>query len=169
MAISGSLIRFLRDSFRLEWDGIHGAPHWARVRDNGLRLAKTTGADVQVVEYFALLHDSCRRNDGHDPDHGPRAAALAKTIRSPHIQLGVNAFDLLVEALETHTGGTTHDNVTIATCWDSDRLDLGRVDIVPDPKYLVTSSARDQDMIHWAWKRSIIWRERYLQKRVRSG
>ena len=54
------LIPFLRARFRLDWQGIHGSPHWARVRENGLRLAARTGADERVVELFAFLHDSCR-------------------------------------------------------------------------------------------------------------
>ncbi len=32
-------------------------------------------------------------------------------------------------------------------CWDSDRLDLGRVDVVPDPDYLCTDYARRPDVI----------------------
>jgi hypothetical protein len=29
----------IRNQFALNWRGLHGAPHWARVRQNGLRLA----------------------------------------------------------------------------------------------------------------------------------
>lgn len=35
-----------------------------RVRTNGLRLACDNGANPRIVEYFAFLHDVCRRNDG---------------------------------------------------------------------------------------------------------
>ncbi|MCA9790206.1 MAG: hypothetical protein KC910_00365 [Candidatus Eremiobacteraeota bacterium] len=31
---------------------------------------------------------------------------------------------------------------TIATCWDSDRLDLDRVGVDPDPAFLSTAAAR---------------------------
>ncbi|MCL1979565.1 MAG: hypothetical protein FWG62_00615, partial [Proteobacteria bacterium] len=55
--------------------GLHGLSHWARVYDNGLRLAAETGADRQVVALFALFHDSRRLTEQADPDHGPRGAA----------------------------------------------------------------------------------------------
>ena len=35
-----------------------------------------------------------------------------------------------------HSGGQVSEDATIQTCWDSDRLDLGRVGIFPSPKYL---------------------------------
>lgn len=49
------LIHTIRKQFALNWKGLHGAPHWARVRENGLRLAETTGANRDVVELFAFL------------------------------------------------------------------------------------------------------------------
>jgi uncharacterized protein len=165
VAISSELIAFLRKMFRLELDGIHGAAHWSRVRDNGVRLATETGASVQVVEYFSFLHDSCRRNDGRDPEHGPRAAHLAKAIRARYIALDNAEFELLLQALEGHTHGTKSAEITVATCWDADRLDLGRVDIVPDPRYLLTDVGRQPDFIDWAWRRSVLWRENYLVRK----
>ena len=73
------LIAHLRKHFALDWQGIHGAPHWARVRANGLRLAEITGAHQAVVELFAFLHDSCRLDEYEDPGHGGRAAAWPAT------------------------------------------------------------------------------------------
>jgi uncharacterized protein len=35
---------FLRAEFQLDWRGIHGVPHWARVRHNGLQIAQRNGA-----------------------------------------------------------------------------------------------------------------------------
>ncbi len=65
--IGKELIRTIRERFALQWDGIHGAPHWERVRDNEVRLAESTGAKIEVIEIFAWLHDSRRRNDSRDP------------------------------------------------------------------------------------------------------
>jgi len=75
-SIPQPLITLLRSRFRLDWHGIHGAPHWARVRRNGLLLAERSapGASTRVIELFAFLHDSCRHDDGYDPLHGQRAA-----------------------------------------------------------------------------------------------
>lgn len=66
--ITPDLLAAIRDQYRLHWGGIHGIHHWERVRDNGRRLAASTGADDVVVEYFAALHDACRWNDNHDPE-----------------------------------------------------------------------------------------------------
>ncbi len=89
-------------------------------------------------------------------------------IREEHITLDDRDFDLLVWALEGHTSGTETDEITVATCWDSDRLDLGRVDIVPNPRYLLTEPARHPDTIDRAWRRSIAWREKYLERKWRT-
>ena len=46
-------------------------------------------------------------------------------------------------------------DATVLTCWDADRLDLGRVGIRPDPKYLCTPAARDPEMLASAYLRSL--------------
>ena len=33
------VLRLVREQFQLDWQGIHGVPHWARVRWNGLNMA----------------------------------------------------------------------------------------------------------------------------------
>ncbi len=85
--ITSRLIEFARSEFRLDWDGIHGASHWSRVRHNGLLLAEHTGANTRVVEYFAFIHDMGRENDRYDPEHGSRAAAIAENIVGDLIDL----------------------------------------------------------------------------------
>ena len=145
--ITPALVACLRQTFRLEWQGLHGAAHWARVRRNGLHLAQLNGANSRVVEYFAVLHDACRESDGHDAMHGPRAADFACTIRARHIHLDGGEFSLLIDAIAGHTHGHDHDDVTVRTCWDADRLDLARVGITPDPLRLCTAAARDPDTI----------------------
>ena len=141
------LVRFLRNHFALDWRGIHGAPHWSRVRLNGLRLAEATGARIRVIEAFALLHDSCRMNDGHDPEHGARATVLAERINAQYLELDSTEMRLLAVACEGHSGGGLEGDVTVQTCWDADRLDLGRVGIKPIASRLCTSAARDPNTI----------------------
>lgn len=152
---SRKLITFLRGHFALEWNGIHGAPHWARVRENGLRLADASGADKHVVEAFAFIHDSCRLNDGQDPDHGIRSAALARSINDSLLGLDNTQLELLTLACEGHSDGHVQGNVTVCACWDADRLDLGRVGIRPRADRLCTDAARDRHMVAWAYERSI--------------
>ena len=149
------LISFLRENFALECRGIHGAPHWARVRNNGLRLAESTGANIRVIEAFSLLHDSCRLNDDWDPEHGLRAGELARRLNKPFLELEVVELKLLVHACEGHSDGHLQADVTVQTCWDADRLDLGRVGIRPEASRLCTLAARHPAVIEWAHFRSL--------------
>jgi len=160
--ITPKLIVSLRDNFQLDWSGIHGAAHWSRVRLNGLYLAEINGADKSVIEYFAFLHDSKRLEDGLDPEHGCRAAEYAKKYLRNDIALEDNKFDLLLEAMEGHTHGVMHDSITIATCWDADRLDLFRCGITPDPARLCTRDGKRQEVITAAVLRSQDWLDKYL-------
>jgi uncharacterized protein len=149
------LVAVLRPGYRLRWEGIHGWPHWVRVRENGERLAAVTGADLEVVEPFALLHDIARRNDAYDPRHGARAAELVLTLAGRLLRLDRLQLEQLTFACARHTEGLLDADATIQTCWDADRLDLGRVGIEPDPARLCTDAARRPETLAWAWQRSI--------------
>lgn len=140
--ITFKLIEAIRSEFRLDWRGIHGANHWARVRTNGLTIAESNGANKRVVEYFSFLHDVCRLTEGRDHDHGPRAVVFARSLRKHFIELSDDEFELLESAIEGHTHQTIHHNLTVNTCWDADRLDLPRVGITPDPSRLCTDVGR---------------------------
>jgi uncharacterized protein len=143
----------IQKGFALFLDGIHGRTHWERVRDNGLRLAEQTGADPRLVELFAFLHDSKRLSDGRDPDHGRRAAEFVRS-RQGALSLSSPEVDLLSYACAYHSDGLTEADVTVQTCWDADRLDLGRVGIRPNVRYLCTAAAQDPELIAWAYRRS---------------
>jgi uncharacterized protein len=136
--------------YELPLTGPHGVAHWARVLENGLRLSQESRASVGVVSRFAVLHDSRRINDGFDPEHGPRAGEFAARLRGEFFELSDEDFQRLVWACEGHTRERTHPDVTIQTCWDSDRLDLGRVRVKPDPYYLSTEVAKCPETIRWA-------------------
>jgi uncharacterized protein len=138
----------------LEPWGIHGLGHWARVRETGLRLAAVTGARLPVVELFAVFHDARRINDGHDPGHGARGAALAAALQGNGLRLAPEDFALLQEACAHHTKGWTAGDITVQTCWDADRLDLGRVGITPEPARLCTDAAREPTTLRWAYERA---------------
>src|SRR5919112_5984122 len=144
------ILQAVLEEYALPWYGDHGVAHWARVLENGLRLAEETGADVEVVRLFAVLHDSRRVSQATDPDHGPRAAEFARSLRGHLFDLPDPEFRLLRRACAGHTHERTHPDVTIRTCWDADRLDLGRVGITPHPKYLGTEVARRPATIKWA-------------------
>jgi uncharacterized protein len=152
--ITLSLIRAILQQYQLSGHGIHGPVHWARVLENGQRLAAVTGASLAVVELFAVFHDACRVNDDFDPEHGSRGAALAAKFRGKHFELGDKEFTALSVACRLHTAGLTEADVTVQTCWDADRLDLGRVGVKPRRKKLCTAAARDFSLLEWADNRA---------------
>ncbi len=144
------LVQAILQQYELEPSGIHGVVHWARVLENALRLAEVTGANLQVASLFAVLHDSCRLNDHYDPEHGPRGAELAAQLRGSLFEVTDHEFHLLQKACAGHTTERTHPDITIQTCWDSDRLDLGRVGVAPEPSLLCTDAARQGEILRWA-------------------
>ena len=148
------LVRRVTGQYRLSIVGVHGISHWARVCENGWRLAGATGADPRVIECFAIFHDSCRQSDGGDRGHGARGAALAASLRG-EILLDDVAFDLLLEACDCHTRGPRPGaHITVLTCLDADRLDLPRVGIEVRPDLLCTEAARERTTISWAGLRA---------------
>jgi uncharacterized protein len=160
------ILQAVLEDYALPWGGDHGIAHWARVLENGLRLAGETGANVEIVQLFAVLHDSRRVNEATDPDHGPRAAEFARTLLGRLFDLPDHEFRLLHRACAGHTHERTHPDVTIQTCWDADRLDLGRVGITPHPSRLCTEVAKRPETIRWADGRAslgvvpkLVWKE----------
>jgi uncharacterized protein len=150
------VIDAVKAQYRLDWNGIHGISHWMRVYENGMRLASKTGADKRIVELFAFLHDSCRKNDNEDSAHGARAASFIDTLQGTVLNLDQQSLETLKAACINHSLETCRGNATMQTCYDADRLDLGRrgVSIEPDPEYLCTEAAKDPETIRWAYQRS---------------
>ena len=148
-----ALLRVILSEYPLRVFGDHGVIHWARVMENGLAIAERTGADREVVMLFAMFHDSRRLNEWDDAGHGLRGAVLARTLRGTLIHLDDARFELLYEACRLHAEGHKEGDITMQTCWDADRLDLGRVGITPEPSLLCTPAARD--LIEWANARAL--------------
>lgn len=129
--------------FALRHDRSHGVGHWARVMANGQALARQLGASLEVVELFALLHDSKRQVEGADRDHGPRAADYVYELSTRGlIRLRPQDLDTLAFACRHHSSGRTDGPLLAKICWDADRLDLGRVGTLPRPELLCTLAAQ---------------------------
>jgi len=137
------LWQFITSQFYAPGYSVHGPDHWRRVERNGLLLATRIQADITVVRLFAIFHDSRRENDGWDDGHGARGAELAERIRGRAYILDDDRFELLRYACVWHTDGEHHHDPTIATCWDADRLDLGRVGITPSAAFMSTDFGRE--------------------------
>ena len=138
--------------------GEHGLNHWKRVRENGLVLSRLNGANRHVVVMFSIFHDCRRVSEGDDKLHGYASAKFLLDHREL-IPLDDADFELLRRACYDHNNGITDDpDITVKTCWDADRLDLGRVGKMPHPNHLCTDEAKDAQMIEWAYKRSRLGR-----------
>lgn len=123
---------------------IHGIDHWDRVAKNGEAL-HVPGADLEVVLCFAYLHDVERQSDAYDVEHGPRAAELIDQIRDSVLSfLDDKQIGLLKDACTFHTTCPRTGNPTIDTCFDSDRLDLPRAGIIPDPAQMATKEGAEK-------------------------
>lgn len=163
-----NLLRHLRQQFQIDWWGHHGIAHWARVRANGLMLASQTDANRHVVELFAYFHDSRRINEHQDEGHGVSGAQLAKHLKGKFFDATDHEIDLLCYACEHHSDGMIQADPTVQTCWDADRLDLGRVGIIPKARYLCTEAARTEAVMARANRRAQTWRDTYDAKHDRN-
>ncbi|QJW95250.1 HD domain-containing protein [Frigoriglobus tundricola] len=141
------------EGYELPVYGDHGVVHWARVLENGLRVAEGNGADPEIVSLFALFHDSRRVNECEDDGHGLRGGEYARSLRGRLIHLDDARFELLFEACRLHTDGLTTGDPTLLACWDADRLDLGRVGITPAPRRLCTPTAGE--LLNWGHARAV--------------
>jgi len=124
----------------------HGPHHWEKVERNAIALAKKTkGADELVCRLFAITHDCQRENEMDDPRHGYRAAEFILKNRENWMlkELKGDRLEKLLHACRLHNDGQVSDDPTVGVCWDADRLDLSRVGIVPDPKFLSTEAGRN--------------------------
>jgi uncharacterized protein len=149
------LIKEIRKQFRLNWHGVHGIYHFQRVKDNGLRLAEETKANKTVVELFAFLHDARRHNEYEDVLHGKRAAKMVHYFQGVFFDLPPDDLELLAYACEFHTAGLREGDITVMTCWDADRLDIGRVGLKPIARKLCTEAGKKPEIIEWAYRRSL--------------
>ena len=127
----------------VEYYTIHGPDHWVRVERNGLYIAEKTGADKTIVQLFALFHDCMRWNDSVDPGHGLRGAEYAAKIKNEFINISPDDFDKFYYACEWHTDKRTTNDITVAACWDADRLDIGRVGYELDSWFMNSKPAQE--------------------------
>lgn len=153
--LTPSLLSRILEDYALPHTGVHGIAHWARVLENGRRVAALTdGADADVIELFAVFHDSRRVNDALDFGHGRRGAELARQLRGQYFDLDDARFALLEYACNEHTSGKTRADPSVQVCWDADRLDLLRVGTRPRGERLCTAAARTSEIMDWANRRA---------------
>ena len=144
------------NAYLLDLAGTHGPLHWLRVLRNGRELARLTpGADLAVIEHFALLHDCKREDDAADPWHGERAAAYVRSI-ALQLNLSEAQIEVLAEACAEHEAGGVSDDPTIGCCFDADRLELSRLHRRPIGELLSTTAALLPGLQAAAWRRGTL-------------
>lgn len=152
--ISRNLLTEIQKHYHLDWYGTHGVIHWSRVYENGMKLAEQKGVNRKVVQLFSIFHDSQRINEHTDENHGGRGAQLALKLREM-CPIADEEFDKLITACSLHTKLADHDDITVQVCFDSDRLDLGRVGKIPNPDYLCSPMAKKREILDWAYRQSL--------------
>lgn len=152
-----NIIRKICDEYKLALHGEHGVNHWLRVLRNGLEIAsRTEGVDEEVLFWFAFFHDSKRECENTDIEHGPRAS---KFVWEEREKLGLSESQLgkLMKACEIHSHPVKSSDPTIACCIDADKLDLRRVRITPDSKYMSLKESCEADLMASSNKRANEW------------
>jgi len=146
---NAKIVDFILNQFKLESSVIHGLPHWRRVLEIGNYLASETMADIRVVNLFAYFHDAKRENEDDDLEHGKRASIFLKDAYDKKLfHISRSQLDKLLFACEHHTNSRIKSgDITIQTCWDADRLDLWRLGIKPEPFFLNTEFAKQDEVI----------------------
>lgn len=153
MITKATIIEVFKE-FKLEATSAHGYHHSRRVFTIGMKLAESTGADKLIVAVFALVHDIGREDEIDDPLHGERSASLLLTKFKNLFLLNTAQLKILFSAISRHHYGRITAHPTIGTCWDADRLDLGRCYMEVDPEYLSTAAAREPAFFNWA---TVLW------------
>ena len=80
--LSIELLDHLLEQFPLGRSVIHGKDHWMRVLYNGRMLTRETGANLNVVELFSIIHDCKRDNDDYD--------LVRRLFTSQELHLGIS-------------------------------------------------------------------------------
>ena len=141
------LILKIKKQFKIDFYGLHGIRHWKRVYENTQKLASYYKVQSEVFGFFALLHDCKRANEDIDKFHGKRASIFVKELlKSKEIVLNDEDAKSLIYACKNHTHSDKKDplykDIVVQICFDSDRLDIDRVGLEVDLKYLATDYAK---------------------------
>ena len=127
-------------TFNLGEDSLHGPEHWDQVWHNCQVLAEVTpGVDIEVCFLFSMYHDMLRVDENRDKHHGVRAM---KRLMTTPLDLTHYQKAQLLTAIGMHSDGMTSTDPTIGVCWDADRMDLPRVGVIPEARYMSTEAGR---------------------------
>ncbi len=103
-------------SFNYRWE------HVTTVVALALRLAKLTGADAEIVEAAAWLHDVCKFSHGN---RHPQAGAAEARAFLPTTDFPPHKIEAVAEAIAEHMGLWRDEPLTVLEAqvlWDADKL-----------------------------------------------
>jgi uncharacterized protein len=104
-------------------DAVHDFDHVLRVHALAKRVGHAEGADVEIIQAAALLHDVGREwAEAHGLDHAAFAANRAREILANHPHAQVEA---IAHAIAAHRFRTRPDPATLEAqvLFDADKLD----------------------------------------------
>lgn len=135
------------EHYALNLYGAHGIEHWENVYANTMMLSKVYGIESNIFMLFALLHDSKRLDEDDDFEHGIRAASFAlELINNGKITLEAEDAKRLIYACANHTKANKTDplyqDIIVQICLDADKLDIGRVGVIPEKSHFLTPYAQ---------------------------
>ena len=127
----------------------------------GIELAGITGADKEVVEAAAWLHDI--RKKGKDDNHGEEGAKAAKGILAT-TDFPKDKIDLVADAINKHVG-LYKDHIVqpleAAVLWDADKLSkLGNTSILHYFVYWMSKGDETIDQLIEQAKTALAWQEK---------
>jgi len=120
-----------RTPFEYRWEHVRAAVRLA------VRLAECTGADREVCEAAAWLHDIAKP---HSQDHGHDGAAIARNVLRQS-DFPIEKINAVVDAIAKHVGLETSapvEPLEAAVLWDADKLSkLGATIVLHGVGYLL--------------------------------
>lgn len=153
-------------SFKKYDSSLHGVAHWTRVTRFGLLLADALSLSKQekvVIALFGWTHDLARVDDDGGNLHAIEGAEYFKVIAKKIFpDLASDILDIVQLAIRHHSDGLNAEEAlyeyelntrttwsrdallnTLGCCWDADRLDLLRLNIMPNESKMSTPYWQD--------------------------
>jgi uncharacterized protein len=127
-------IKFESEKFYKDAHGSHDADHVDRVYKNCLRIGEKEGADMEVLQIAAILHDIGRQKETESQGavcHAEYGAQLAREILDK-FELGIDTVNNICHAIESHRFRNNKIPRTLEAkvLFDADKLDsIGAVGI----------------------------------------
>jgi uncharacterized protein len=127
----------IADSYYSKRDWAHGRSHIERVLTTAVEIGKREGADLEIIELSAILHDIFANEEKHSSVEGFRHEIEAsKEARNILGTLGLEdrVVDAVCHCIESHrkrTGRIQPQTIEAKCLFDADKLDcIGAIGIV---------------------------------------